>query len=245
MNQDFTFKPVDLEGLETLNVVATADKFNRWMYETILPYCSGDILEIGSGTGNISEYFLREGHRIYLSDIRENYCHLLQQKFKDNPNLIGISELDLVHPEFEKVYAHLIGKFNTVFALNVVEHIENDSLAIANCYKLLKDGGSIIILVPAYQWLYNNFDKELYHFKRYVRKGLSKLLEENKFTIVRAMSFNAFGILGWFVSGSLMRKKIIPSGQMKLYNKLVPVFRLFDHMLFKRVGLSVIAVGKK
>lgn len=245
MNQDFTFKPVDLEGLETLNVVAAADNFNRWMYETILPYCSGDILEIGSGTGNISEFFLKDGHRICLSDIRENYCQLLHQKFKDDPNLIDIVQMDLVHPEFEKVYSKFIGTFNSVFALNVVEHIEDDALAIANCRKLLKDGGTLIILVPAYQWLYNNFDKELYHYRRYARKSLSSLLEKNNFKIIRAMSFNAFGILGWFVSGSVMRKKIIPSGQMKIYNKLVPAFRFFDHLLFKRIGLSVIAVGKK
>jgi 2-polyprenyl-3-methyl-5-hydroxy-6-metoxy-1,4-benzoquinol methylase len=245
MNQDFTFKPVDLEGLETLNVVGIADNFNTWMYRTIVPYCSGNILEIGSGTGNISEFFLRDGHKIFLSDIRENYCELLKQKFANEANLLGVSKLDLVHPEFETVYAKLLGTFDTVFALNVVEHIENDKLAIANCNKLLKKGGQIIILVPAYQWLYNSFDKELFHYRRYARKGLSKMIEQNGFKIVRAMSFNSFGILGWFVSGSIMKKKIIPSGQMKIYNKLIPVFRLMDHVFFRRVGLSVIAVGKK
>jgi 2-polyprenyl-3-methyl-5-hydroxy-6-metoxy-1,4-benzoquinol methylase len=245
MNQDFTFKPVDLEGLETLNVISVADNFNRWVYDTIAPYCSGDILEVGSGTGNISEYFLANGQRICLSDIRENYCQLLHQKFKEDKNLIDIVQLDLVDPDFEKRYANFLERFDTVFALNVVEHIEDDNLAIANCRKLLKKGGTLIILVPAYQWLYNNFDKELYHYRRYVRKSLSKLLERNGFTIIRAMSFNAFGILGWFVSGTVMRKKIIPSSQMKLYNKLVPVIKVLDNLSFKRIGLSVIAVGKK
>ena len=245
MNQDFAFKPVDVEGLETLNVVAAADNFNKWMYNTIAPYCSGEILEIGSGTGNISDFFLANNHRICLSDIRENYCQLLEQKFRKNPNVIDIVQLDLVDPDFENKYSKFIGKFDTVFALNVVEHIEDDMLAIANCRKLLKDGGTLIILVPAYQWLYNNFDKELYHFRRYVKKSLSRLFIENKFKIVRAMSFNAFGILGWFVTGSVLKKKIIPSGQMKFYNKLVPMFKLLDNILFKRIGLSVIVVGKK
>lgn len=245
MNQDFTFKPVDLEGLETLNVVGIADNFNRWMYNTIRSYCSGNVLEIGSGTGNISEFFLKDGYRICLSDIRENYCEVLKRKFQGEKNLLGVVQLDLVHPDFEMMYADLLGTFDTVFALNVVEHIEDDNLAIANCHKLLKKGGRIVILVPAYQWLYNSFDKELLHYRRYARKGLSKLIEQNGFKIIRVMSFNAFGILGWFVSGSIMKKKIIPSGQMRIYNKLVPVFKLMDHVLFRRVGLSVIAVGKK
>lgn len=245
MNQDFAFKPVDLEGLETLNVVSAADNFNRWMYNTIAPYCNGSILEIGSGTGNISQFFLDNGQRICLSDIRENYCDLLQQKFRNHPNVIDIMQFDLVDPAFDSKYNRLFGKFDTVFALNVVEHIEDDRQAIANCRKLLRDGGTLIILVPAYQWLYNNFDRELYHFRRYVKKSLSKLFIENNFKIIRAQSFNAFGILGWFVTGSVFKKKIIPTGQMKLYNKLVPVFRLLDNILLKRVGLSVIVVGKK
>jgi SAM-dependent methyltransferase len=245
MNQEFTFKAVDIEGLETLNVVGQADNFNKWMFDTVAPYCTGEILEIGSGTGNISSYFLNSGHRICLSDIRENYCGLLQKQFKGHKNLIDIVQFDLVHPEFDTVYAHLLERFDTVFALNVVEHIEDDNLAIANCRKLLKPGGTVIILVPAYQWLYNNFDKELYHYRRYVRKSLSSLLQKNCFTVTRSMAFNTFGILGWYFSGSVLKKKIIPEGQMKLYNKLVPFIKLFDKAVNKQFGLSVIAIGKK
>ena len=36
-------------GTDTLEVISEADNFNRWMYETIKPHCSGEILEIGSG----------------------------------------------------------------------------------------------------------------------------------------------------------------------------------------------------
>jgi 2-polyprenyl-3-methyl-5-hydroxy-6-metoxy-1,4-benzoquinol methylase len=49
----------------------------------------------------------------------------------------------------------------------VVEHIKDDRLAIANCKKLLKKNGHLIILVPAYRYLYNEFDKELEYYRRY------------------------------------------------------------------------------
>src|SRR6185295_819539 len=102
-------------------------------------------------------------------------------------------------------YKHLMGTFETVFALNVVEHIENDMLAIRNCHKLLKKGGKLIILVPAFQSLYNGFDKELYHYRRYTKHTLNKLFKENSFHLVESKYFNALGILGWYVSGKLQR----------------------------------------
>ena len=49
----FNFKKIDNEGLEILNVISGANKFNKWMYCAIDKYCVGDILEVGSGVGNI------------------------------------------------------------------------------------------------------------------------------------------------------------------------------------------------
>jgi len=53
------------------------------------------------------------------------------------------------------------------------------------------------------------------------------------------------GIPGWYISGKLQKNKTIPKGQMSLYNKFVPVFKLVDKLLFNKVGLSVISVGIK
>jgi 2-polyprenyl-3-methyl-5-hydroxy-6-metoxy-1,4-benzoquinol methylase len=240
---DFSFKEIDQEGLETLDVIAGADKFNRWMYDTISPFCSGRILEIGSGIGNISQFFATEQRDIVLSDIRDNYCAALAQKF--GAQGIAVHNIDLVAADFDQRYAALLGTFDTVFALNVVEHIEDDVLAVANCAKFLKKGGTLLILVPAYQALYNHFDKELYHYRRYNKKMLGTLFQKNQLAIRRQWYFNLIGILGWFVSGKLQKNKTIPKGQMGLYNKLVPVFKLADALTFKKAGLSVITAGTK
>jgi hypothetical protein len=42
-----------------------------------------------------------------------------------------------------------------------------------------------------------------------------------------------------------MKKKIIPAGQMNLFNLLVPVFKLADIVTFKKNWLSVICVSVK
>lgn len=243
--REFNFQEIDQEGQDTLETIAKANRFNKWMFETILPFCAGSILEVGSGIGNISHFFLESGMRITLSDIRSHYCDALKNKFSRAKKLEEVLLIDLADRDFENKYVKYRETFNTVFALNVVEHIQDDKSAIRSCRFLLKKGGNLIILVPAYQMLYNNFDKELGHFRRYTKNSLKSLFLENEFEIIHSQYFNVIGILGWFVSGKLMGKKSIPKGQMGLYNKLVPIFRTMDKITFERIGLSVITVGRK
>jgi len=241
----FDFKDHDEEGLLTLDAISGADNLNRWMYDTIRPYSGGRILEVGSGIGNISQFFLNDGYEITLSDIRENYCDILRKKFQSDPHFKEVILLDLVAIDFDTKYQRLLNSFDTVFALNVVEHIEDDQLALRNAKKLLKTGGTLIILVPAYQALYNSFDRELFHFRRYTAAKLNRLFHAEKLLILRSFYFNASGIAGWFVSGKIQKNKILPKGQVSFYNSLVPLFKIIDRLLFNKIGLSVITIGKK
>jgi SAM-dependent methyltransferase len=236
---------IDPVGEGTLEALAGADNFNKWTYDTIAPYIKGELLEIGSGIGNISQFYLRNNINVTLTDLRTNYCDILQDRFKDYPNLRGIKKVDLVRPDFAQDYGDLIGTFDTIVASNVVEHIENAGLAIGNCMKLLRPGGQVIIIVPAYQALYNQFDKGLGHFKRYSRTGLNSLLESQGFGIIHSQYFNCVGIAGWFVSGSLLKKKMIPGNQMSVFNKLITPIKLIDKIVFNQIGLSTISIGKK
>ncbi len=243
--KSFKFKELDEEGMGTLEAISAAPNFNRWMYETISKNFEGNVLEIGSGIGNISSEFIKDGRNIFLTDIRQNYCNYLRREFGKNEHVLGIGEMDIVHPEFDTIFADKLGTFDGIFALNVVEHIKEDQLAIINCKKLLKPGGRMVILVPAYQMLYNQFDVALEHYKRYNRKELKALFDGADMKITRSQYFNFAGILGWVVSGSILKKEVIPTGQMKLYNALVPIFRIVDKVLGNNIGLSVIVEGVK
>lgn len=235
-----SIKEIDHEGLITLNVIEKANKFNLWMYEVIKPHCKGRVLEIGCGIGNISEFFIKDKCDIVLSDLRDNYLEIVKSKFNKE-----IIKIDLVDYDFDEKYKNIIGTFDTVFALNVLEHIKDDIKAIENSKKLLKKNGHLIILVPAYQFLFNNFDIELEHYRRYTHKSLKNIIFNNQLKIVKTFSFNFIGIFGWFFSGSILRKKTIPEGQMGLFNKLVTFFKFLDFITFKKIGLSVICFSIK
>jgi len=242
-SRHFQFKEHDAEGLETLKAIKDADAFNSWMYSQIAPFVESPVLEVGSGIGNISKCCLAHGHSLTMTDIRSEYIDFLKDSFSEKTE--DILQLDLVDENFDQHYSSYIGRFKTVFALNVIEHIEDDNRAIQNATKLLCEGGKLIILVPAHAILYNKIDSNLFHFKRYGFRDLSKLMEIPPLKLDSIKGFNGLGIAAWLYGGLFSRKGVIAGGDMKLYNRLVPFAKWIDKITFFKLGLSLIAVSRK
>lgn len=239
------FHESDPTGFITLERFAAATRFNRWMFDTIRPYCKGHVLEVGSGIGNISRLFLEQGVPLTASDLRQEYCDYLKRNLGSSPSLQDVISVDLASPDLAGQYPQLQAKFDTVIALNVIEHIENDTLALANCRQLLKPGGHLVMLVPAFQALYNKFDEELGHFRRYTARSQRSLLGQARFEVIHQQYFNMVGILGWVLDGKLLKKRLIPRKQLMLFDKMMPVIRLADILSFRALGLSTITIGRK
>ncbi len=239
-------KEMDQKGKEILESIKIANEFNRWMYDTIRPYLGSKVFEIGSGIGNISEIFLSNNDgEIMLSDLNPQYCNLLKKKFGKNNQCLGVESIDLTSVDFEKKYSGYFNKFDTVFALNVIEHISDDKLALNNAKLLLKESGNLIILVPSYMFLYNDVDKELGHYRRYTVNSLKKVFMDNGLNVIHSQYFNFAGMPGWYVNGRILKNDSISKSKMKLYNKMVPFFKLTDQIIRNKMGLSTIVIGKK
>lgn len=235
----------DPVGLHTLEVIAKANHFNKWMYDQFREQLKGEVLEIGSGIGNISRLVIEEGHYITLADYNKEYCDTLEKKFSSTKNVREVLQVDLLDPDFENRFSAYKGKFDSLFLLNVIEHIENDLSAVKNCRHLLKPGGNLIVLAPAWSWLYCRLDKELGHHRRYSLKSMSSLLQKENFSILSGSYFNFAGMAGWFLFGKIFRKKMLGGGEMSAFNSIVPIAKFIDKLLGKNAGLSIIVTGIK
>jgi SAM-dependent methyltransferase len=235
----------DPSGFETLEAFSHTHAFNNWLYQKISVYVQGKTLEIGSGIGNISAFLLKDQNQVSLSDLRPEYCQILRNKFGHDPHLQGVYELDLSLKDFNSEYPELLEKFDRVIALNVIEHITDDLLAIRNAKALLKNKGKLIILVPAGQWLYNSIDRELGHYRRYSKSGLNNLIETAGLEVTDCRYFNAAAIFGWWFSGNILHEKIISPAKLNLYDRMIPFFRMVDWFVTPFIGISVISAGMK
>ena len=76
--------------------------------------------------------------------------------------------------------------------LNVLEHIDDDIKALINAYSLLKPGGILIIEVPAGKFLYDSYDAQLHHYRRYSAFELKSKLESAGFIVTRKSHLGFF-----------------------------------------------------
>ena len=68
------------------------------------------------------------------------------------------------------------GSFDVVSAFDVVEHCEDEQLAIAELTRVLEPGGRMLLSVPAYQWAWSDHDVRAGHHRRYTRPRLVRLV---------------------------------------------------------------------
>ena len=235
-----TIIEVDRAGAETLEILQAAPRYNRWQYNRIAPYLGRRICEVGSGIGNMSSLLHEVApDLLVLTDTAPHYRETLRDRFGSISN-ITIEELTLP----DEVASSRFRRYDldTVVALNVVEHIENDVEALRSMRAMLGPGGRAVILVPALPRLFGSLDKELGHFRRYTRSSLSDRMRRAGFRIEAVMYFNLVGTVGWWFNARVRKTPRIPLDQLRLFDRLVPFFRLEDNIRLP-FGQSVIAIG--
>ncbi len=226
-------------GAKILDSLAGTKRFNRWMADTVRPFVGTRVLELGAGIGNMTQHLAR-GRKIYVaSDIDEEHMARLRVRFRGRPNL-EIRRCDLCDAaDFQP----LLGSFDSVVCLNVVEHVEHDLDALRNIFSALKPGGRAIILVPQDQKAYGTLDEVLGHYRRYSEAQLRARMEGAGFQVERMLHFNRVTRPSWRFNGQVLKRRSFSRFQLKVFDTLVPLWRRIDGY-FPWPAVSVIAVGR-
>lgn len=228
----------DPVGAVTLERLATAVRYNRWMFDRLRPWVGSRVLEVGAGIGNLSA-FLVDRERLVLTDTRSEYLDRLRARFAGHPN-VAVARLYL--PDDDDALAGQ--SFDTVICLNVLEHVADDVGSLHTILKLIGEGGRLVLLVPALPALYGTLDEALGHHRRYTRAELAAKFGAAGFRLRHIEYFNLASAPGWWFAGRVLRRRVIPGGSFRLYDALVPLFRL-ERFLPWRLGQSLIAVGER
>lgn len=208
----------DAFGERSLRSLSMATKYNSFLRDLFMPYVGDEVLEIGAGVGNMSQFMLNR-KRLVLTDFEEEYVRYLTSKFQGWEN-IEVRRLDVTADPGD-----LKGAFDSIVMLNVLEHIEDDKLALKNLHAMLKPGGRLLLIVPAHQWLYGSLDELAFHFRRYELEPLRGLVESAEFDPEEGFYFSPIGIPGWWLNAVVLRKKVISGFAIKVMDKLTFLHR--------------------
>ena len=230
---------MDIEDIayQTLRSIALCHNYNKWIYEIIKPYLGKKILEVGCGVGNLTGY-LQEGRKLVAIDVSSRFVAYMKL---DYPN-VETYNCDIVTSQVISLKKY---DFDSVVCVNVLEHIEDDSRALFNMYELTKEGGYLMLMVPAHSFLYGSLDLGLAHYRRYSKKDLINKVRQAKFKIEKVSYFNTIGILGWFLNSRIQRKKTISVLQLMLFDKITPYLRKIEKCFDPPFGMSLFIVGRQ
>ena len=226
----------DEHGSQILGRLARAPRFNAWMADTIMPFCGQRVLEIGSGTGNLTRLLIPRDHYV-ASDINPLYLQALNGMTLDRPYL-DATRTDVTRGE---TFPKIDGGFDTVICLNVIEHVDDDVGALRNIRDVLGPRGNAIILVPQGPEVMGTLDEVLGHKRRYTPETLQQLAHDAGFEIRELLLFNRVGRPAWWLNGKLLRRRDFGLMQIITLNTLTPVFRRIDGAL-PFPALSLIAI---
>jgi SAM-dependent methyltransferase len=156
-----------------------------------------EILDVGCGTGMMLGYLAGYG-TVRGVDADERAVSFCKKRGLDNVSLFDGLTLPFADNTFDLV---------TMF--DVLEHIEDDRSAIGEVFRVLKAGGTFMITVPAYRFLWGPQDEINLHKRRYNAPQLAARINEQGFKIAKLSYFNTLLFPG--IAGIRLLRRLAPS----------------------------------
>ena len=232
---DFSYIGAELE------IFQHATNWKTYYGNLIRPYFGKEVLEVGAGIGATTQT-LCDG------DYDRWVC------LEPDPQMIAEINVKIEKAELPKCCRTMTNtlagmdadeKFDAIIYIDVLEHIEHHAEETAAAARHLKDGGHLVVLSPAHQFLYTPFDKAIGHYRRYNKKSLSAVIpgELEKVKLVYLDSIGAFASIANKVA---LRQSMPTLKQILLWDKkIVPVSTFIDPLIGYLAGKTIIGIWRK
>jgi len=222
--------------LRVLDALEGAPNYNRWVADLTLPYLGDDPMEVGSGIGVSAALWLEAGlPKITLTDIDEEALVRLRDRFAGDGR-VQVESLDLS--------AAGEGSHSAVVALNVIEHIADHQDALRQAGRLVRPGGRVVMLVPAFSFAAGRFDRMIGHHRRYTVKSAAEVMTAAGLELETARYTNGPGLIAWFLAVRLLRLTPTDGPLLHQWDRLaIPAVRRLEARRDPPFGQSVLAVG--
>ena len=199
------------------------------------------VLEVGCGIGNLTRTLLAEAgvERVHAIDLDPAYVDRVRREIPDPRLEVSTSRAEEFRPP---PLVEPNGSFDTIVCINVLEHIEDHQKVLCNFATMLRPGGQVLLLVPAHPSLFCGLDRGLSHFRRYARRDLLEVAAGARLRVESLRHFNPLGTLGWWLNGRVLRRSILPAGQLSFYTRFaIPLSRFLDRLNPLPIGISLLA----
>jgi SAM-dependent methyltransferase len=227
-------KQIEYTGKDNLDVMEVAINYNNFLTKLVLSSINsnGLVVDFGAGNGTFAKRIAADGHNVICIETDPILISDLEKaglKVMDSLDAIPDSSVDFL------------------YSLNVLEHIAEDFGVSKLWFRKLRPGGSIVVFVPAFQFLYTSMDRKVGHERRYTRKSLNSVIMNAGFNVNKIYYADSLGIL------ATMLYKAMDKGLgnvnlrlLKLYDSVVfPISCALDFFLNPICGKNLVVIASK
>src|SRR4051812_24467324 len=217
-----------------------APRYRKWQIDLVRPYCGRSVLELGPGVGHFAAELDKLGlDRLVLADSEEYALEHLRRRFAGRDD-VHVMQLEVPGP------VDIGEPVDTIVAMNVIEHIDDDVGALRDLATALVPGGRVVIWVPGYPQLYGEFDRKVGHVRRHTPKTLREHVGRAGLEVDVCRPLNLLGGVAWWLA---VRGGGVVSPTPRLVwlydNVATPVTRTVGGVVRPPFGQTVFCVASK
>ncbi|MFB9179859.1 methyltransferase domain-containing protein [Dactylosporangium sucinum] len=214
-----------------------AKNHRKWFVAFATPFLGDHPIEVSAGLGDYAAEWLVHAPRMTLTEADPGRILALKERFAANRD-VTVRELMLPSDD--------TADHSAAVSYNVLEHIEDDIGALRTMRAMVRPGGYVVIVVPAFPFAMGPADVATGHVRRYTRKTMRAALLAADLRIERLHYANSLGLIGYYVSTCLLRQLPGPGPMVKFYDTTVaPVTRLMERVVRPPFGQSVVAIARR
>lgn len=222
-----------------LELFSKAQNWKAYWASHVRPFIGKRVLDVGAGIGTNLDQLWNNGAQWTCLEPDPNLVADLRLK----ANALGES-VTVITGTLQDLTQQ--PEFDTIIYIDVLEHIEHDRTELDRAAQKLVPGGHLVVLSPAFQYLYSPFDDAVGHFRRYTRHSLQSV-EPQGLNLQHMQYLDCVGALASTANKLLLRSAQPTPGQIALWDKaMVPLSRtLFDKALSPWFGRSIYGVWQR
>lgn len=240
MHEDSASTSATVEFRE-LPLFERAHAWRSYWVSAIEPFVGVNVLEVGAGIGSATAVLASTNRQAWLclEPDSENYRDLQRKHASGQlPACCTVRHGDLraVGPD---------RRFDTILYVDVLEHIADDRTEVARAADMLSAGGRLIVVAPAYQFLFTEFDRAIGHYRRYSRASLADLTPAG-LRVDRSFYLDSVGMIASLGNRLVMHTAQPPAWSIQLWNGVfIPASRILDKLALHAFGKTVVTVWKR